>query len=309
MEKIELVTDEALEADLARCLSRRRLPDCFLYTGAGGAEKWLTLDGSATFPIAARLTELLAASLGDLQKHWGPRHNLVSVGIGSGQKERLILQEMSRESRRCYWCVDVSGALVDIALTAVADLEVDAIGVVAYMEDLDALKRLWREPVVLCLLGNNFCNYEPDVLLGAVAEALGEEDRFLFDCHLLEENDMLNPAYTSGLNAEFNARPLVARGLAETGFAFHIALVARQISVGRTYRTRKWLEIKKESRVAADGREIRLRAGEDIEMGFTYKFESGQVEALLKRCGFCILEQWFSPARENVLILAVRDHG
>lgn len=179
MNRVELVTEDVLEARLLRCLEERHMPDCFLYLGESGVRNWLTLSASEAFPVAERLTCLLKESIPSIARHVPGRFDLVSIGVGGGEKERIMLEALTGQHDVSYVAVDISGGMVDEALRTVKGIDVGKTGVVAFLEDLGRLRRLWRSPVLLCLLGNNFCNYEPDGVLDAVHRELGPDDLLL----------------------------------------------------------------------------------------------------------------------------------
>jgi len=312
LDHIELTRREELEASLAACLRERRMPDHFLYLDTAGTDSWLELDGAADFPVASDLTCLLETSLPRLIPHLPHHFNLVSIGVGSGEKERLITEAARTAGHQPrYLAVDISREMVSAALATVADIEIEKVGVVAFLEDLPRLRHLWEGPVLLCLLGNNFCNYEPDALLALIAGELEPGDRLLFDCQILPDGTDLTEslarierAYRCPANARFNANPLVRRGLAPHGYAFHLELVPIMTTMGITYRTRKWLEITRDSAVDCDGQRIEFQSGEVIHLGFTYKYTAGQVSGYLGSHGFREVESFASGDGGNLLVLA-----
>ena len=93
-----------------------------------------------------------------------------------------------------YYPIDISSQLVDIALEKVRDLPVEKKGIVGFIEDMPLLKKHWRLPVLFCILGNTFCNYEPEFILQLIYENLEQGDLFFFDANLL-------PAQGSGEEA------------------------------------------------------------------------------------------------------------
>ena len=137
MTTIELFTPERIEADLAGALRARRLPDHFLYAGEVGAASWIDLDGSSAFGVASTLTELLRASVADLTAPLPADVNVAGIGIGSGEKERLVLEALiARGGHPAYVPVDVSDGLVRRAVGAVADLDLaSCTGVTARLEE------------------------------------------------------------------------------------------------------------------------------------------------------------------------------
>ena len=312
MRKIELVTASGLEERLKECLEQRHMPDCFLYLGDSGVKNWLDLSDSSEFPISARLTELLVQGLPAISRRVPSPLDVVSIGVGSGEKERLLLGALLERGIRCrYLAVDISSHMVDQALDAAADIEVDQTGIVAFLEDLPALKGLWNTPVLLCLLGNNFCNYEADYLLDTVRRELGPDDLFLFDCHLLPTTggdgvpgrEQVEQAYRSLPNARFNTDPLVRRGLAPDGCQFHLELTPTDSAMGTLYRTHKWISILRDAEIRCGQGTVSLAAGDVVRLGFTCKYTRRQIEGYLERHGFETLEQVTSPDGDNLLAL------
>lgn len=311
MKKIELITRDDLEARLRECLEQRQMPDYFLYLGDSGVRNWLTLSSSEQFPVASRLMDLLRQSLPAIAGHLSGRFDLVSIGVGSGEKERMLLETLIQRALPSYYAVDISSQMVDIALNTVADIDVDKTGLVAFVEDLAMLRQFWNPPVLLCLLGNNFCNYDPDHLLDTVHGQLESDDLFLFDCHLLpvqfggEEpaREQVERVYRSKLNVHFNVDPLVQRGLDADSCFFYLDLLPTETSLGTVYRTNKRLQILKDTTVSCGSNKVSLAAGDTIQMGFTNKYTRQQLQGFLKGHGFQEVELLLSPGGDNVLAL------
>lgn len=311
MNKIELVTKDELEARLQACLEQRQMPDYFLYLDESGVRNWLALSNSEEFTVASRLTSLLKQSLPSIVKHLSDRFDLFSIGVGSGEKERILLEAIIHKGTPSYYAVDISSEMVDQALNTVADIDVEKTGVVAFLEDLVRLRQLWSSPVLLCLLGNNFSNYDPDYLLETVHVQLQCDDLFLFDCHLFptqrggqgQGQEQEEQMYHSQLNVRFNIDPLVQRGMDPDSCAFHLDLLPIETSLGTIYRTRKWIEILKDSAVSCGPNKVWLKAGETISMGFTYKYTRSQVQGYLRWHSFQEVRLLSSPDDHNLLAL------
>lgn len=307
-----LVDAAELDRRLGERLRRRRLPDAFLYVGEDGAGNWLALDASREFDVASRLTELLRRAAGDVAGRVPAGAALLAIGAGDGAKERLLLEALAPRGTRRYVTADVSEPMVARALDAVADLDVEATGVVAFCEDLPGFRDEAGSPALMCLLGNNVCNYEPDALLGLLGRACGPEDAVLFDCHLLPADgaarrrwrEHVEQAYRSPANVRFNLGPLVRRGLDPDRAEFRLDLVRAQTPAGPAVRTRKEIRILDDASLDVPGGPVALRAGETFEMGFTYKYELGQVRRLLARHGFEVRAEHADPSGEYVVVLA-----
>ncbi|AKB19287.1 L-histidine N(alpha)-methyltransferase [Methanosarcina sp. WWM596] len=323
-EKIIKISKKSPEERLYESLKKYELPDYLLYTGAGGAKNWLKLDGSGTFPVARQLKKMLEENVASIVRFIPACMSLVSVGVGDGEKERILLEELIKKNRAekpasekisiRYYPADINSQLVDIALKKVKDLPVEKKGIVGFIEDMPLLKKHWHLPVLFCILGNTFCNYEPEFILQLVHENLEQGDLFFFDANLLSAQGSGEEAqsarksilgtYASRENALFNMYPLLQYGMAPEDFDFELLLAHVDSRIGALYRTRKSLNILKDSEVKIGEETIGFKEGDIIRMGFTYKYTYDQILAFLDICGFEVLKAFLSEDRTNTMILA-----
>ena len=311
MNKIELRTKEELEALFCKYLKQSQFPDYALYLGDSGVKNWLDLDNSTEFTVASSLTDLLRQSVPAMAKHLAERFDMVSIGVGSGKKEQILLETLVKRTDLTYYAVDISSEMVDKALATVADMDIKQTGMVAFLEDLPRIKQFWTPPVLLCLLGNNFCNYDPEYLLKTVHTQLQYDDLFLFDCQLLQQQrkEQIEQMYRSQLNVHFNLDPFLRRGMNPDDGVFHLELLPLETDLGTIYRTKKWLEILKDTTISCGADSVLFRAGDIISMpGFTYKYTLSQVRSYLNRHGFQEVELFLSPDEINLLILTRKTH-
>ncbi len=324
VEKIKITSEEDIEKRLFESFKKHELPDYFLYTGTGGAKNWLKLDGSETFPVARQLKVLLKKNIASIVRFIPTGMSLVSVGVGNGDKERILLEELinknlaekpasGRVSIR-YYPIDISSQLVDIALEKVSDLHVVKKGIVGFIEEMPLLRRYWSLPVLFCILGNTFCNYEPEFILKLVYENLEQGDLFFFDANLFPTQSSgkegkstrksILGIYASRENALFNMYPLLQYGMDSEDFDFELLLGQVDTSIGAVYRTRKSLNILKDTEIRIGPEIISFKEGDVIRMGFTYKYTHDQILSFLNICEFDVLNFFLSEDRANTLILA-----
>lgn len=310
--KIELVTKEDLEAKLQYSLQQRKLPDYFLYLGITGSKNWFELEQSKEFTIASRLTELLHSNIQKIANTLPPQIDLISIGVGDGKKEKLILERLIENKSVRYFPVDISSPIVDVALETVKEFEMPITGIVAFFEDLPRFRQYWNTPTLLCMLGNNMSNYHPDNLLSTIHDVLEAGDYFLFDCHLFtaqadEEarwREIFSKSYQSEVNIRFNLSPLLERGLDKEECSFEIDLIKVDTPFGAIYRTEKHIKILKDAQIMVGKSEITFEKGDIIQMGFTYKYTAAQIEEYLRHYNFHIAHKYFSEDDVNLLILA-----
>jgi uncharacterized SAM-dependent methyltransferase len=311
MEKIELVAEEDLETMFYESLMKHQLPDYFLYMGSEGAKNWLSLDRSEKFTVARQLTQLLQENTSDIGNLIPEDMNFVSVGVGNGEKERIILKELINKYIPTYYPVDINGTLVDMAMQTVQELPVEKKGIVGFIEDMPLLKNLWNPPDMFSILGNTFCNYEPDYILNLIHENLDDGDLFLFDCHLLPESGDIESAkkvikeiYRSRENTIFNEYPLVRYGMNPNSFHFHLDLVPIKSTIGMLYRTHKTLHISEDSFLTIGLNTVSFRSGDIVQLGFTYKYTLEQIMTLLDQADFDLIKYFLSNDRTNAIILS-----
>jgi hypothetical protein len=188
---------------------------------------------------------------------------------------------------------------------------------VAGIEDLPDLLADVRPPVLLCLLGNTFSNFEPDELLATVAGHLAAGDSFLFDCHLAPDAEAdvedwrrrVEAAYGSDENARFNLGPLTSRGVDPAACRFSLRLRRVPTPHGPAWRTHKTIEMLADAEASFASGPLALPAGRVIEMGFTYKHTRGQVIDHVRRHGLDVVKAWTDAAGGNLLVLARRPKG
>ncbi len=323
-EKIKIISEEDIQKRLYESLKRHEIPDYLLYTGTGGARNWLNLDGSEAFPVARQLKVLLEKNIASIVRFIPTGMSLVSVGVGNGDKERLLLEELIKKNLAeksvsekvaiRYYPIDINSQFVDIALEKVRDLPVEKKGIVGFIEEMPLLKKHWRLPVLFCILGNTFCNYEPEFILKLVYENLEQGDLFFVDANLLPTQGSGERAqsarksilgtYASRENALFNMYPLLQYGMDPDYFDFELLLGEVNSSIGAVYRTRKSLNILKDAEIKIGPDIINFKEGDIIRMGFTYKYTYDKIIAFLNICGFDVLNSFLSEDKANTIILA-----
>lgn len=312
---MELMSDEILEERLRYHLDRRQLPDAFLYLGDSGATNWLALEASTRFPVASTLTTLLQEQVEPLARQTAHCRSVVSIGAGDGQKEFILLRELRHYTRPVCHIIDVSHPMVEAALRTLGRLDIETHGVAAFCQDLDQLAPHWDRPALLCLLGNNFSNYDPAFLLNLLGRNLGPADALLLDASLLpeEEHDVrawvreVEAIYNAAENVRFNLAPLVMRGMDPSSCRFELKLIRVPQPWGQVWRTRKRIHVLRPAVVQCGAATVAFVAGDMIEMGFTYKYRFTQLQDCLQQHGFALRDIRLDSSGGNVILLAARN--
>jgi uncharacterized SAM-dependent methyltransferase len=309
---IKLITKDKFEQQLYNNLKKHQLPDYLLYINYDNTASWLNLDKSKDFPIASNLTTMLTKNIQDILKVTGQISGLASIGVGSGEKERIILQELCKKGLHLHYCaIDVNPKMTSEAIRKVSYLELDSIGVIGMIEELDKISPYWKSPAIIALLGNTFCNYNPYYITSTISNNINSNDYFLVDFHLfsninkVQSKRIIEQIYSTERNVLFNMSPLLKRGGHRENFKFNLNLITENIKNEKVYRTRKYLEIVQPCTITTIAGDINLNQGEKIELGFTYKYTKQQALGFLKKGGFELLK--VSYKNDNLLVICKKS--
>jgi uncharacterized SAM-dependent methyltransferase len=166
----------------------------FSYWGIGPTIAWSNASSDVFYPV-------MKESLRNFRNTWryvAPgleqgRWHYVSLGVGNGQKDRIILESMTALSPDLvYVPVDMSVDMLGLGAKETSNvvdrentmpIQLD----ISNRQNVQELKRLLRhllgdDPIMFGLLGNTMANFQNDErLLRSLSELLRPQDRFLLE--------------------------------------------------------------------------------------------------------------------------------
>ena len=310
---LSVVVDEHLAATVVEGLTNRpkRLPAWLFYDAAGSQlfeeitglpEYYLTRTERSIF--AEHGHEIIARAAGDA----GLR--IAELGAGSAEKTRLLLAAaIATQKSIVYEPIDVSSSALDGARACI-EREIPGVTVAPRVMDYtqgDGSRLHFaptgpRERRLVLYIGSSIGNFEPaDALrlLCRVRAALRHGDSFLLGVDLVKSVNTLLDAYddAAGVTAAFNRNVLVRLNRELDGnfdldafshgvmwnpmmsrIEMHlVSRVSQQVSIGALDLT------------------VDFACGESIHTENSYKYRSGQAEALLSQAGFTPAATWTDP--------------
>ena len=282
---------------------------------------WLFYDdeGSRLFDEITRLPEyyltrterdLLAVHAGAMiaRAAEGHRLRIVELGAGSADKTRLLLDAATlRQQTVLYEPMDVSASALEAARERI-ERENPAVRVAPlcmdYTRGLDLDPTEPGERRLVLYIGSSIGNFEPDEalrLLRQVRARLNPGDGLLLGVDLVKDAPTLLAAYNdaAGVTAAFNQN-LLTRLNRELGAEFDLSSFAhRAVWNAAAWRIEMHLvsRIPQQVSIKALDREdlafaVDFTLGESIHTENSYKYASGQAEALLASAGFAPVESW-----------------
>ena len=311
----EAAKEFAADVQYYLTLQPRQLPSRYLYDALGSA----LFDAICRLPwyaITRAEARLLAAHGREIFDRLERVSTIVELGSGDGEKLRLLVHAGAPRMRPLtIHLVDVSSKALSTSARTLSEL--DDVAIVLHETTYEmGLDELAAEPRAAgrrlgVFLGSNIGNFDApgaDEFLRAIRRGLTSGDGLLIGADLVKPEPTLQLAYDDplGVTAAFN-RNLLVRINRELGGDFDLdAFDHRAIWNGDASRVEMHLAATRAQRVripAAD-LEVRFAAGEQIWTESSYKYEPGQVVAMLESAGFQCAAQWIDETDRFALTLA-----
>lgn len=305
LRKIRLMDGWELNRQFVRHLENKQAQDNDLYLGDCG-RGWLIFDAPEERATAHHLTGLLSSSIEHLADEMDD-HHLLSIGNPGGTRETLILEHLTRSTLRQYVCLDVNETGLEVITGLTEKLNIQALYVVAMLGHLRQVRKFCSEPVVLTMLGNHFCSYDPTALLPSINAAVTDQDLFLLDC-ALQTDEPTGPQDTSATRWDKALYiPFLAnKGIRTQDYTFELKPAMRHIEDMEIFRMEKQIVFCNNCQITTDSGPICFQNNDIIQMGFTFKYRAFQLFELLENHGFDILQTHYDTDQKHLLLLTKR---
>ena len=309
----ELQLDERVASVVREGLTSRpkRLPAWLFYDQAGSRlfdaiteldEYYLTRTERGIFLRASE--EILERACN------GRRLRIAELGAGSAEKTRLLLKAaVRRQGTVRYEPVDVSASALDVAKRRI-EREIPSVSVAPRVMDYtDGDDRKFHlgsmdedESRLVLYIGSSIGNFEPHQaarLLRRVRAGLDIGDAMLLGVDLAKDKTTLVAAYddAAGVTAAFNKNILVRLNRELDADFDNESFAHRAVWNSKASRMEMHLEsrIAQSVNIAALDLTVDFAAGETIHTENSYKYQPGQIEALLAETGFRAEATWTDP--------------
>jgi uncharacterized SAM-dependent methyltransferase len=304
-----LFTERELTREFLAALERRHLPEKFFYWLPLSVKAWLDLcAGTQPYKNHSRSYQLISQHATDLARLVRPGEiEVVSLGVGQGDKELLLLRALEEQRRKFrYRPVDSSQALLEIACGRALEEGIATRGLKADVEKPETFSWLARsadQPRLYLLLGNSLGVIDPEEFLRKLGRLLRSEDDLLVDGEIFSAQLTL-AGYDNPVNRRFAFAPLASLGL-EEGRDGDLVFEARNGRVDGLHLVGKSFRAARSLHITAAGQAVELAAGETIEMSASAKYAPGVFRRLLQECGgFLPLVEYFSDDDGFQMVLA-----
>ena len=238
----------------------------------------------------------------DLSSHIDGDCRLVELGSGSSVKTRLLLDVFERFERPIeYFPIDISDILVGSSEQLLADYgNLHVTGIIdTYEGGLEFLKRFDQKRNLIIFLGSSYGNFMPGQgrdFLKRVHSTMKPGDLFLIGLDLVKDKKVLEAAYNDslGIGNKFDLNVLsrindeLDADFDLANFRYHAEYKEDKQRIEMYIRSLADQSVT----ISKSNQRVKIKRGELIISGYSYKFDPEQTNSLLEDAGFGILQTW-----------------
>ena len=312
---------DAARRDLLQSLRTRRVNHKFHYDSLKQTQEWLALHQALSpsrndADVAAMYDQGFAGAVSCLA---APRAHVIGLGCGGGQKDHRLLQRLRGAGKGIFYTpCDVSVAMTLVARQTALDTVPEAncfpfVCDLATAEDLPAALGKFGPPDAARLVTffGMIPNFEPGSILPKLAGTLRPADLLLFSANLVP-----GPEYAAGVQRillQYDNPPThewlmtflldlgVERDDGDLRFSVEENAELRRVVARFCFARSRRIEI--------GGDTFQFRAGEAIQLFFSYRYTADLVRETLARHGLRVLEEWVAKSEEEGLFLVEQNSG
>jgi uncharacterized SAM-dependent methyltransferase len=315
----ESQSPESVRRDLLASLRTRQVNHKFHYDSVKQTNKWLALhqvyspsrndaDCAATYDRAfAEATRQIKAA----------RVHVVGLGCGGGQKDARLLKRLkARGGAVSYTPADVSVAMTLVAREAALAVvpEKNCFPLVcdlATTEGLSSVLATHHAPRTARLITffGMIPNFEPDAILPKLAGLVRRPDTLLFSANLAPGPDYaagvekILPQYDNALMREWLLTFLLDLGVEREDGVVRFTVEQGRLGLKRVVAR---FHFRRARRVEVEGELFRFKAGEAVQLFFSYRYTPELVRAKLATHGLKVREEWITKSGEEGVFLCGR---
>ena len=328
---------EKVRRDLLDSLRARRVNHKFHYDSVKQTQKWLALHQACSptrndADCAAIYDRGFAAAAARVKSK---AVHVVGLGCGGGQKDTRLLKLLKKAGREIFYTpCDVSTAMVLTARqTALAVLpEKNCFPFICDLATVDDLPRIiWEGRRVgdPNFLGTAACrpsqenarlitffgmipNFEPQIILPKLASLICKNDFLLFSANLAPGQNYaagvkkVLPQYDNLLTRDWLMTFLLDLGVEKNNGELRFAIEDGGYDLKRIVAR---FHFKRSRRIEIENETFDFRAGETIQLFFSYRYTPERVRKVLARFGLEVCDQWITGSEEEGVFLCRNSEG
>ncbi|MFA5134454.1 MAG: L-histidine N(alpha)-methyltransferase [Patescibacteria group bacterium] len=310
-------SNDQLQREFLECLKNREIISKFSYWGEEPTQAWLRFCRAAeykTYPQGVSLLRKVSADIAD--RVGASRVNYISLGVGNGEKDAILLQWLYKTSRLIrYYPIDISTDMIKAGLNHVF-AHFRNLPTTAFVTDFKILDEIAqaetfrRDRNFFSLLGNTMGNFNQVSLLNILRHSLDRNDYLLVGVSTRRERSQETKAdvnriirsYSNKASKEFAYSPLKKAGIKKSDGVVDVEF-NRDPLYPRLNRVDLFFCFRKNKTAHYCGQEIVYRKGERILLYFSEKYYPDDLTFLFQDNGFRIVKFYQNTEQSYAKIL------
>ncbi len=313
---------ENVRRDLVQSLQSRILNHKFLYDSVRQTQKWLALHRAySPSQTDSNCAAIYESSFGAVAAACAnsDRVHLIGLGCGGGRKDSRLLQLLHRDKKAlAYTPCDVSTSMVlvayqsSLAVVPAADchpLVCDLLSA-ANLGELLSLSVAPEATRIVTFFGM-IPNFEPQVILPRLVDAVRRDDHLLFSANLAPGSDYhagvekILPLYDNELTRDWLLSFLVDLGVERDAGRLRFLVENCPAGMGLK-RIAAYFDFHRPCLIEIEEERFQFNVGESIRLFFSYRHTPANICLLLEESGFLVLDRWITQSEEEGVFLCRR---
>lgn len=307
---------ENVRHDLLKSLRTRRVNHKFHYDSIKQTQKWLALHEahSPARSDANCLTTYDQAFIATAGRIKSKSVHVIGLGCGGGQKDTQLLGFLKARGKNIFYTpCDVSPAMTLVARQAALKC-LPAEKCFPFVCDLATAENLrvsliTRHTSLITFFGM-IPNFAPQIILPKLASLVRPKDWLLFSANLAPGKNYaagmkkILPQYDNALTHDWLLTFLTDLGIGRTDGKLLFSI--KNDAANGLKRISADFYFTRVCRIKLDHEVFNFRAGETIQLFFSYRYTPERVRKILSRHGLEVRAEWISNSQEEGVFLCRR---
>lgn len=314
-----------LENEYEISLDSRRISSKLLYIGKKSVERYEQFCRDTRTLYYHREVDLLEKSMNPIVQHLykeqGQRYNILCLGVGLGEKSKIITQSLIENQKPfSFFPVDVSEEMIR---KGVENLPESINDVEAYVGDFlesntyfsDLSERIRKENHahhLITLLGNTLGNnIRQGEILSTIRRGMEKNDFFLLGVKLKKQGNIKKIMTSIHKTIELHGSPVfrefVFTPLENVGFTWADGYIEVEYTPNRFFPEISTINIffsfRRDRTIQYNGYDIHFHKGERILLYMSHRYPENTAESLLTVHGFQVVEKYISSHKTGAMYL------
>ncbi len=303
------LSQKELENDFLECLRNREIPSRFSYWGKKETFGWLKVCKSKDYGVYDKGVDLVTSNIPKIskciQKSGHHEFNFISLGVGNGIKDSIIIEFFLQNFEMKYFPIDISLDMLNEGMENIRQ-NIKTVGFISDFRHFSDISELIRQNHyknhLVSILGNTLGNFGQVEILNSLRRGMTKDDFLLIEVTLRKDagskihGENLTDIIESYNNEDYKS--FVFTPLIKAGFSLEDGIIEVEYGPNQYYPKLSsieiWFRIGKDKTVNYADQELVFKKDERIMLYVSHKYNQENIHALLDGNGFKVCDCYIS---------------